>query len=174
VDALHDHAKSPKLHLLGEYGRTQVTTQWPCVRVLHTKVDTTSTLTRLGQKRLNLGKLFAAYPNLESVSVSVNRLGGVSRPTAQIAPLELSEDTPFPPLRSLSLSGYYIARREVSLWKERFPWDKLRSLSLGPQDNKNFLKHATGCVQGLTHFEITSYADILRASQKPEHLFVLL
>lgn len=85
-------------------------------------------------------------------------MGGGSRPTAHITPLELSEDTPFPPLRSLSLSGYDITR-EVSVWKERFPRDKLRSLSLGPQRNKNFLKHATGCVQCLTHFEITSYAD---------------
>lgn len=163
VDALQDHKKSPKLHLLKENGRTQGTIQRPCVRVLRTILDATSMGTGFDQKRLALGELFNAYPNLESLSVFVNRfrggcvIGGM--PTAQIVPLMLSENGTFPPLHDLALSGYHIVNEECSLWKERLSWEKLRTLSLGPQNNKNFLTQVTGYIQGLTDFSITSYGQ---------------
>lgn len=54
-----------------------------------------------------------------------------------------------PPLQSLSLEGYYIQGEESTIWKERFPWDKLRSLSLGVQKSEGFLESATGNVKNL-------------------------
>jgi hypothetical protein len=73
----------------------------------------------------------------------------------------LNPETTFPPLRSLSLSGYNIAQDEEvqPLWTEKFPWDKLRSLTLGRQQNPGFCKAATGKVHHLKQFEITSYGN---------------
>ncbi|RMJ21816.1 hypothetical protein PHISP_07317 [Aspergillus sp. HF37] len=76
----------------------------------------------------------------------------------QIHNLELSDNETFPPLQNLSLSGYKI-QSEEQVWRDKFPWQELRSLSLGVQDNPGFLELATGRLQGLTEFKITSYGS---------------
>jgi hypothetical protein len=165
VAALLSHNRSPRIHLLGEKGRTQVKVKMPFVRGLHTWVDATATTNTQGEisQTLALHELFSAYPNLEHLSVSVNRryrgcvLGWWH--STRILPLTLSENETFPPLKAFSLSGYHIHGREISLWRERFPWDKLHSLSLGPQDNPGFLELATGRVNDLRTLKITSYGD---------------
>ncbi|PLB53264.1 hypothetical protein P170DRAFT_127409 [Aspergillus steynii IBT 23096] len=89
ADALSKHKRSPQLHLLGEQGRTQVTKEMSFVCALHTRVDAHAYPHRppratrryvrpwdLEPETLNLHELFTAYPNLESLSVSINRFKG--------------------------------------------------------------------------------------------------
>lgn len=151
VNALLSHKRSPELHLLGEDGRTRVNIKMPFVRKLHTSVDARARAPRERPRRgvslipawepqkLALGELFTAFPNLEELSVSVNWLqggcvmGGWPSPT-RIEDLVLSDEASFPPIKSLSLSGYPAysdEEDEVALWRDRFPWDKLHTLSLG-------------------------------------------
>ncbi|KAJ5408799.1 hypothetical protein N7509_002682 [Penicillium cosmopolitanum] len=115
-------------------------------------------------QRLDLHELFSAYPNIESLSVSINRLRlgcivGLA-PSTRVS--GLPPETTFPPLRSLPMSGYNIAQDEEDqpLWAEKFPWHKLRSLTLGRQLNPGFLKAATGKVDHLKQFEITGYEEL--------------
>jgi hypothetical protein len=120
---------------------------------------------------LALHELFNTFPNLEELSVSVNWLlggcvmDGLPSPT-RILGLVLSEDATFPPLKSLSLSGYPIEGDEVALWRDRFPWEKLQSLSVGVQllpSTPGLLELATGKLVNLKEFRITSY-NRLRSS----------
>ncbi|KAJ5157066.1 uncharacterized protein N7482_008166 [Penicillium canariense] len=190
VNALLSHKKSPKLHLLGEDGTTRVNIKMPFVQKLHTSVDTQARAPidhpetdRSGfhawePQRLALHELFNAFPNLEELSVSVNWLrggcamGGRPSPT-RILGLDLSEDATFPPLKSLSLSGYPVQDDpveddEVALWRDRFPWDRLHSLSLGvqlPESTPGFLELATGKVANLKEFQITSYDPLSSSAE---------
>ncbi|OKP14567.1 hypothetical protein PENSUB_13919 [Penicillium subrubescens] len=175
VKVLLGHKKAPKLHLLGEYGRTRVNTKMPFVQKLHTSVDAKARAPRdlsEAEKRtrarpwepqeLALHDLFNAFPNLEELSVSVNWLqggcvmGGRPSPT-RISELDLPEGAKFPPLTSLSLSGYSVEGDEAALWRDSFPWERLRSLSLGVQSTPGLLELATGKVVNLKEFQITSY-----------------
>lgn len=172
VDALLNHTKSPKLFLLGEEGHTEIQDRMPFVPELKIDVDATATAPRESQQIaqpwirdfkpqiLDLQKIFASYSNLEKLSVSVNILRGgcvidLSTPSTRIIPL--SDGVTFPPLKHLSLSGFSISDEELSLWKDRFPWDKLESLSLGVQETPRVLETALGNVQDLKEFQITSY-----------------
>lgn len=166
IDAMLTHKRTPKLYLLGEDGHTPTTTSLPFVPEVRISVDAEATRpdgdVDFEPQRLALHEIFAAYPNLESLSVSVNRLVGgcvldMSPRCTQILPLSLHENATIPPLQRLSLSGYKIQKNELSTWKTRFPWDKLKSLSLGVQDNYNVLEVATGHVHDLRGFEITGY-----------------
>lgn len=140
----------------------------PFVRSLATRVDAVARVPRSRDsayvpKRLALHELFFAFPNLEDLSVSINRLRGgcvinMSPLSTHIHNLKLSDSETFPPLRNLSLSGYKIESEE-QVWRDKFPWQGLRSLSLGVQDNPGFLELATGRVQGLSEFKIKSYGS---------------
>lgn len=111
------------------------------------------------QQSLNLPGWFKSFPNLASLSIEL--------PTARPGfgnyyfftkePLELAENVTFPPLENLSLSGYQLSEMESLCWKEKFPWTKLKSLSLGPDPTPGFLKAITGCVQNLSSFTISVY-----------------
>jgi hypothetical protein len=168
VDTLLNHERSPKLHLLQEEGKTKVSDKMPFVRSLATRVDALERGPRSRDstyvpERLALHELFFAFPSLEDLSVSINRLWGgcvvdMSPPSTQIHNLKLSDNETFPPLRNLSLSGYKIESEE-QVWRDKFPWQGLRSLSLGVQDNPGFLELATGRVHGLSEFKITSYGS---------------
>ncbi|KAJ5579133.1 hypothetical protein N7450_008000 [Penicillium hetheringtonii] len=164
IDVMLTHKSTPKLYLLGEDGHTPTTTNIPFVPEVRIRVDAEATRpdrdVDFEPQRLALHEIFAAYPNLESLSVSVNRLVGgcvldMSPPCTQILPLSLHEKATIPPLQRLSLSGYKIQKNERSTWKTRFPWNKLKSLSLGVQDNYNVLEVATGKVHDLREFVIT-------------------
>ena len=186
MNALLSHKKSPKLHLLGEDGRTRVDINMPFVRKLHTSVDATAYAPRnltdtdgtgvsgWEPQRLALHELFNACPNLEELSVSINWLRGgcvvefswPPRPRA----LELvhSEDATFPPLKSLSLSGYPVEGNEVPFWRDRFPWERLHSLRLGVQlepSSLRLLELAAGKVINLREFQITSYESLSSSAE---------
>lgn len=159
--------RSPRLHLLGEEGRTTVSGKMPSVRSLPTWVNAwerrptgrSSRSSPYVPQKLALRELFSAFPNLEGLSVSVSRLQGgcvISSEPPDTKIHELPDNEAFPPLQSLSLSGYNI-QSEEQVWLEKFPWQHLRSLSLGKQNSPGFLEVATGRVQSLTEFRITSY-----------------
>lgn len=75
----------------------------------------------------------------------------------EIIPLQLSDSETFPPLKALSLSGYEFGENEFPYWRDKCPWDQLQSLSLGPDDNDDFLERITGYMHCLTELTITSY-----------------
>ena len=105
---------------------------------------------------LALHDIFAAFPSLESLSVSINFLLVHRDPdysdgpeTIGALPLSPAEDAIIPPLQSLSLSGYATMREDMEAWKTKVPWHTLRSLKLGPQENINVYGVATGKVHNL-------------------------
>ena len=167
AEALSKHKRSPKLHLMREKGRTPVNIKMPFVGTLHTRVDALADGLRPGSsslepERLALHELFSAYPNIEDLSVSVNRVRsgcvmGGPPPTTRLLPLTLSENETFPPIRRLSMSGYKF-NGEESLWRDRFQWHKLRSLSTSAHESSGFLDIATGNIQRLTELIIANYA----------------
>ncbi|KAJ5764332.1 hypothetical protein N7533_003013 [Penicillium manginii] len=111
-------------------------------------------------ERFALHELFSAYPNIESLSVSIDRFhGGCDGDPPSIRISSLAPGTTFPPLRSLSLSGYDVTKDEKGqrIWSKKFPWNQLQSLTLGHQDNPGFFKAATGKVRHLKKFEATHY-----------------
>lgn len=164
-----NHGKSPKLHLLKERGKTQVTTQMTCVHTLHIKVPHSIVgfsrdIYSLPPVEIALHKLFAVCPNLQRISVQICSIQiGCCLPTAQrftkIGPLKLDDNLTFPPLQKLSLSGYLPKEVEICYWQDSSLWSRLKSLSLGPEKTHEFLKPITGCVQFLTAFEIITYND---------------
>ncbi|KAJ6110596.1 hypothetical protein N7486_002831 [Penicillium sp. IBT 16267x] len=130
------------------------------------------------QQELVLSELFAAYPNLSSLSVSVNRrvIGcrrGLIVSTTRLQPLTSFGDWDFPPLQNLSLSGYFFREHtEISIWRERFPWEGLQSLSLGPRKNENFLEQLGGRLQFLTRFKNTANCNETPSSNLELNLFL--
>ncbi|CAI7628735.1 unnamed protein product [Penicillium pancosmium] len=184
VDAFIAHQKSPKLYLKHEEGLIQRETCAPFVPEVCFSVDTTAPvptpIRELGPwerefkpQRLALHEIFAAYPNLEDLSVSINLLRGgcvigYSPASAEIVPLSIPDEFTFPPLKHLSLSGYNLTDEEKSLWKQRFPWGELKSLTLGVQTHSGVLESATGNVHNLKKFEITSYTRYTASNSSPE------
>lgn len=137
----------------------------PIVRTLHIWVPTNTIHYVEGpvEHASNLRDLFAAYPNLEDLCVSVIRYKStchmgrpgfaISRSILRFVSPENTSNLSEP---SLSLNGYVLGH-EASFWREQFPWHNLRSLSLGPDDNPGFLENVGGCVQSLTSFTITRF-----------------
>ncbi|KAJ5594633.1 uncharacterized protein N7459_000841 [Penicillium hispanicum] len=163
IDAMRGHKRSPQLHILNPLGRIQLAVPAPFVKALSTSVNVYARGTGSQKQTLDLRRLFTIYPNLESLSVSINRYrtGCVRRHprdyTTEIIPLELPGSETFPPLQSLSLSGYYCEEQEFQYWRDKFPWDRLESLSLGPEDNYGFLEQITGYVHRLKNLKVTAY-----------------
>lgn len=166
IDAMLNHKMSPKLYLLGEEGHTLMKRSMPFVPEIRIDVEGHVTYNvycdSFETQRLSLDEIFATFPNLENLSVSVNRLMTDSAvdtdtPSPQIPSLSLPEDATIPPLRSLSLSGFMIHSSDLSTWETRFPWGKLKSLSLGKQTNYGVFEAAIGNVHDMKEFEIFEY-----------------
>lgn len=154
----------------------------PFVQKLHTRLDAHARAPRerpeaersevraWKPQRLALHEVFKAFPNLEELSISVNRLQGgcvmdFSPSPTRILGLILPEDATFPPLKCLSLSGYPVKGDEAALWRDKFPWNGLHSLSLGVQSSPGVLQLATGMVVNLKEFRITSYNHLSSSAE---------
>jgi hypothetical protein len=182
VDAFIAHEKSPKLYLKRESGLFRPKPCVPFVQEVCIFVDSTDTAPdrelhpgerEFRPQRLALHETFAAYPNLEDLSVSINLLRGgcvinTSPPSTEIVPLSLPDVFTFPPLKNLSLSGYHIRDEEKPFWKQRFPWGELESLTLGVQTHSGVLESATGNIYRLKKFQITSYTRYTVSNSSPE------
>jgi hypothetical protein len=96
VNALLGYKKSPKLHLLGEDGRTRVNTKMPFVR----------------------NCILLSMPELELPETVRRQID--PELTHRSRRLVLSENATFQPLKSLSLSGFPIKGDEEALWRDRF------------------------------------------------------
>ncbi|OQD85122.1 hypothetical protein PENANT_c011G07915 [Penicillium antarcticum] len=149
LDTIRDHENSPRLHLFHEIGRTKVDRQVPSLRTL--SISISPDFIRDGDPEdspLTLAprELFLAFLNLQTLVISVQRrFGGCvmgPRHPLYFSPLNLLEKESFPPLESLSLSGYYVYAEEMLSWRTKLPWQTLRSLHL--TENKGFLKSITG------------------------------
>lgn len=182
ANAFLAHKKCPKLYLKHEEGLIREKIRAPFVREVCVTVDATATAParelqpwegEFRPQRLALHETFAAYPNLEDLSVSINLLRGGcvmsnSPLSTEIVPLLLPDEFRFPPLKNLSLSGYHITDDEKHFWKQKFPWRGIESLTLGVQTHSGVLESATGNMHDLKKFKITSYTRHTVSNSSPE------
>lgn len=161
LDAIASHAGRPYLHLLGENGKTQLTNPMPMVRTFNVHVSI-RTFGRTKAGEVDLNKIFAACPNLRNLSVSTDRfirgcgMGGRTS-GAIIRPYEYTPGKRAPPLESLSIEGYHMNSLEASHWRDGFKWDILKSLTLGPEDNKGIFDAFPSSLLSLTILEILAW-----------------
>jgi hypothetical protein len=161
LDAIGSHAGRPHLHLLHEGSETQVTVPMPMVCTLKISASLIR-WANAGTDELDLRALFDACPNLRHLSVSLKGFKtGCSLVTwrrgTTIVPFTYTKGKRLPLLESLSLRGYSIEPEEVSHWRDGFPWKSLKSLTLGPDSNKGFLKMIPGRLLSLKTFEISTW-----------------
>lgn len=164
IEALSSHRSKPALHLLNECGSTHLDFKMPCVRTLHTSVNAVSAFLR-PQRKLNLRDVFIKCPSLKDLSVNVSNLQREpmrSTPryrTVQIVEhLVLDPNETMPPIESLRLSGYNAGGQEWDYWRTKFPWDKLKSLTLGPEETLNFIRLAIGYARNLRCLAVSAYS----------------
>lgn len=138
--ALHEHPNKPEIHLLQEDGSRPVSGPIPGVVAIEAEASPwRDTPEKANTAIPDIEKLFFACPDLKSFSLSVsNRYGGCMSArvhhsitkTFQLAP---GDHVIFPPLESLSLSGYDMdADEEWPHWRDGLDWSRLKALSLGP------------------------------------------
>ncbi|KAI8943930.1 hypothetical protein F4801DRAFT_323256 [Xylaria longipes] len=168
---LAGHSKRISLHLLGEDGRRDIENDLQNVVVLAAKVNPFDERNGLNQDILGIQKLLFACPNLTSFSIeTVGGYGGcvVTMHRFRIVhSFQFSGDENFPPLEELSLSGYRLSEAEWEHWQKKFPWSKLRSLTLGPRYTADFLKLAAGYAKSLRNLTVQVYTDADRKIDCP-------
>ncbi|KAK3321674.1 hypothetical protein B0H66DRAFT_178865 [Apodospora peruviana] len=140
---LHEHPNKPEIHLLREDGSRPVSGPMPGVVTVKVSASPWSDTPEKPNTVIpGTEKLFFACPDLKSFSLSVhNNYGGCMRPpiyhpiikTFQFASSSGDEQVVvFPPLESLSLSGYDMdVDKEWPRWRDGLDWSRLKSLSLG-------------------------------------------
>ncbi|KAI1346437.1 hypothetical protein F5Y01DRAFT_321710 [Xylaria sp. FL0043] len=160
---LSNHSRGVELHLLNEDGKRLIKYDLPNVAVLEARVNPYYESDGPNRDMLGMQKLVFACPNLKSFSLSL--MGGyggcvISMPQYEmIYSFRLSGDETFPPLETLSLSGYHVRGVEREHWQNNFQWSKLRSLSLGPKYTAKFLEVAAGYAKSLRDLTVQVYTD---------------
>lgn len=134
------------------------------VASLHAAVDVGAGIHEGPNSRLlDFQKLVFNCPNLRSLSLTVVdqhdhcNLRHLMFPS--ITNFHLAESDVFPPIKNLSLNGYHIGPLEWPHWRDRFRWEGLSSLSLGPQPDRHSLGLLTGYLQNLHHFTLLAYNE---------------
>ncbi|KAI1423349.1 hypothetical protein F5Y12DRAFT_757987 [Xylaria sp. FL1777] len=163
LQGLEGHSKRISIYLLGEDGKRKIETQLQNVVALGAVVNPFRASKGPNLDILDIQKLLFACPNLTSFSLGVTgNYGGCvrSRPHAgTVYSFEFSGDETFPPLEELSLSGYRLDEDEWEYWQEKYPWSKLRALTLGPRYQANFLNLAAGYIKSLRNLTVQVYTD---------------
>lgn len=165
--ALEEHPNKPEIHLVKEDGLRLILGPMPLVVTL--KVDASpwrDTPEKPNTVLPNTEKLFFACPDLKSFSLSVrNDYGGCMRPrvhheiisTFQFA--QSGNEVVFPPLESLSFSGYDMdADEEWPHWRDGMDWSQLKRLNLGPDP-----RYAGGPTMAHLLRQFKGYANTLRS-----------
>ncbi|KAI0147788.1 hypothetical protein GGR57DRAFT_475858 [Xylariaceae sp. FL1272] len=131
----------------------------PNVDTLHAHVQASN------DHMLSLQKEFFNCPNLKSFSIRVyGGYGGciIPRPAPQSGwrhCFRLEGAEVFPPLESLSLSGYRFDVDQWVHWQRGVQWERLKTVCLGPRDSMDFLKLAAGYAGSLRTLKVELYDD---------------
>lgn len=135
----------------------------PDAIVLYAEIDPFSDWHAPNREMLDVQALFFSCPNLRSFTLSLTGgWGGCLLGTNQfpkIHTFQLTGHETFPPLEELSLSAYGPDVDEQLIWRTRFPWSGLRSLSLGPRRNVDFLELAGGHTISLRSLWVETFYD---------------
>ncbi|KPM35888.1 hypothetical protein AK830_g10676 [Neonectria ditissima] len=162
IHSLNGHANHPQLHLLGENGARPIAGPLPCVTTIRANVDPCFDTRDEPNRRIpRLQQLFFACPNLKSFSFSTyGGYGGcfTRRPFhRRVFGFQFTGEEIFPPLESLLFSSH-MGLDEWPHWRDRFDWSNLRSLSLGPQLDTEFLELLTGHAKTLRSLTAETWA----------------
>ncbi|KAK5654589.1 hypothetical protein OQA88_7218 [Cercophora sp. LCS_1] len=174
--ALQEHPNKPEIHLLKEDASRAVSGPMPGVTTIKAEVSPWGdTRAKPNTQIPDVERLLFACPNLKSLSLSVlNNYGGCMRPRIHHAVVEnfqfASGGDVFPPLESLSLSGYHMdadeEREEWPHWRDGLDWSRLKTLSLGPHPYysdgppmADLLKKFKGHATTLRSLTIKTWAD---------------
>jgi len=140
IRALHEHPNKPEIELLDEDGLRRVSGPLPGIVTLRANVNPfRDTVEKPNTVIPDIQKLLFACTNLKFFALSMSgNYGGCMGPRIhhrQTYNFEFTsdDDTPFPPLESLSIEGYEIEPdNEWPHWRDRLDWARLETLSLGP------------------------------------------
>ncbi|KAK0640761.1 hypothetical protein B0T16DRAFT_201959 [Cercophora newfieldiana] len=164
--ALHEHPSKPEIHLLKEDGTRLVSGPLPGVVTIRAKGSPwRDTPEKPNTVIPDIQKLFFACPDLKSFSINIrNNYGGCMRPRVhhprvKTFQFDSDEDVTFPPLESLSLSGYDMDMDdEWPHWRDGLDWSRLKSLTLGPDP-----RHAGGPTMAHLLLQFKRHATALRS-----------
>lgn len=102
----------------------------------------------------NFQKLLFSCPNLESLSLTMY---GPFQTPETLSALVMTGEEEFPAIKNLSLNGYHISQGEWPHWRDRFCWESLSSLVIGPQPSftARLLQCFNGYATSLKHLKIS-------------------
>lgn len=155
--------KNLSLHLLAEDGKRSFEGDMENVVALAAEVCPSDERNGPNRDILGLQKLLFGCPNLKSFSLGIT--GGYGGCVVyrhiydRVDAFQFSGDETFPPLEELSLSGYRLREDEWEHWQELLQWSKLRSLTLGPRWQADFLELAEGYATSLQNLTVEVYTD---------------
>ncbi|PYH90488.1 hypothetical protein BO71DRAFT_487074 [Aspergillus ellipticus CBS 707.79] len=131
IRTICDHAKKPELLLFNQDGEMQdggfYNRSFPCVSTLHARVN----------------------PWDEG--------GGPNRGPNRTVPAIQKLEEKFPPLESLQFSGYKMEDEEWMGWRDGLRWDRLSSLSVGPDNCIDVLGRLAGYATSLTTLKVSKW-----------------
>lgn len=160
IDSLDGHPNRPELQILAVQGWEKVPPRFlDCVSTIKASLlretqEVPTPSNDLPSLMRNFQELFFSCRNLENLSLTM--YGPFQNPET-LSAFQMTGEEDFPPIKSLSLNGYYISQGEWSHWRDRFSWASLCSLAVGPQPNftHRLLQCFNGYATSLKHFKIS-------------------
>lgn len=152
----------PELQLLGEGTEAKWSgSTLPSITTMHVKLDCfyfRRFYSTVKLCRQPFHRLVFASPNLRTLSIE----GPL--PVPQAVRFNYNVFNPrvldmFPPIEKLFINGYSMLDHEWNLWENRFRWDRLLSLSLGPRPVQGFFCQIYGRAVFLKHLKVEGFAD---------------
>lgn len=141
-----------------------------CISSLDTAVDPHTDRNGPNTRMLAMQWLFFNCPNLRSFKLSVfDDYGGcvMNAPSYPIIEtFQLTGEEQFPPLQELTLDGYYMNDEECVHWQNRFQWDNLSSLTVGPRASSRLLGYFAGYATSLASLKVSAYPDEVQENRK--------
>ncbi|PYI10659.1 hypothetical protein BO78DRAFT_359822 [Aspergillus sclerotiicarbonarius CBS 121057] len=167
IRTICDHSAKPELLLLNQDGKSETLTfadqTLPCVSTLSANVNTSDDSSGPNRRIPAIQQLFFNSPNLRSFSLEFHETYGgcvIRMPRHErINSFRFTGEEKFPPLKHLSLDGYRIDDGEWTYWRDGFQWEKLSSLSVGPDNTGDLLDRLAGYATSLTTLKVSAWAD---------------
>ncbi|GKZ36763.1 hypothetical protein AbraIFM66950_007960 [Aspergillus brasiliensis] len=162
-----EHHRKPELLLLNQKGENKLSSlaehTLPCVTTLSASVNPYADRDGPNRTLLTLQKLFFNCPHLRSFSLTIiKQYGGcvIRIPMySVVTAFQLTGEEIFPPLEHLSLDGYLLDDQQWNHWRDGLQWDKLVSLSVGPQRCTGLLRRLAGYTRSLKSLKVCSWQD---------------
>ena len=160
IDSLDSHINKTELQILAVQGWEKVPSRsLNCVSTIKASLlreteEAPTAHDSIPSLMRNFQKLLFSCPNLESLSLTMY---GPFQTPETLSALVMSGEEEFPPIKNLSLNGYHISQGEWPHWRDRFCWESLSSLVIGPQPSftARLLQCFNGYATSLKHLKIS-------------------